>query len=197
MKIHPKNQAPTLIGKHHLMSPIQLSDAEKLAPITPLETFKYFVSPAPKLPTVDEFRRLVSYMMDTPSIQGFIIKQANSGQTIGSSSFLDIRMEDAHVEIGMTWYSPKFRGTLTNPECKLLMLQYAFDELGCERVTLKCDDRNEHSKSAIRKLGATYEGTLRKHRITDSGFIRDTSYFSILKEEWPSVKKKLEERLNG
>jgi RimJ/RimL family protein N-acetyltransferase len=74
-------------------------------------------------------------------------------------------------------------------------LGHAFEHLGAEKVTLKCDVNNLHSASAIRKLGAKPEGVLRRHRLTQHGFFRDTAFFSILKEEWPEVKVNLENRL--
>ena len=108
---------------------------------------------------------------------------------------MDIRTSDDHVEIGMTWYAPDFRGTFVNPECKYLLLMYAFEELGCQKVTLKCDNRNERSKSAILRLGAKHEGILRRHRFTDNGEWRDTSFYGIVVEEWPEVKAGLSKRL--
>lgn len=178
-----------------MLRPIAMHDVAELSRATDLETFKYFVSPTPSEQSEAGFQALVEYMIETPSIQGFIIRDRISQGVIGSTSFLDIRPEDDHVEIGMTWYGQQWRGTQVNPECKMLLLTYAFENLKCERVTLKCDARNEHSKRAILKLGAKIEGTLRKHRRTSTGYMRDTTYFSILQNEWPEVRSKLKERL--
>jgi RimJ/RimL family protein N-acetyltransferase len=87
------------------------------------------------------------------------------------------------------------RGTKVNPACKLALLEFGFEELGCVRIQLKTDGRNLHSQAAIRKLGAKEEGTLRKHGIMPDGFIRDTVFFSILPEEWPDVRANLLARL--
>jgi N-acetyltransferase len=99
------------------------------------------------------------------------------------------------VEIGATWLAPPWQRTAVNTEAKLLMLGHAFETLGCIRVELKTDALNERSRSAIARLGALEEGTLRQHTITATGRVRDTVYYSILRAEWPSVRARLEERL--
>ena len=118
-----------------------------------------------------------------------------SGRAIGSSRFGDIAPEHGRVEIGWTWIAPSHQRSATNTEAKLLQLGYAFNELGATRVALKTDGRNLRSQEAIERLGAQREGTLRRHMRMLDGFIRDTVYFSILAEEWPAVKARLEDRL--
>ena len=118
-----------------------------------------------------------------------------TGRAIGSSRFGDIAPEHGRVEIGWTWIAPSHQRSAANTEAKLLQLGYAFDELGATRVALKTDGRNERSQAAIERLGAQREGTLRRHIRMPDGFIRDTVYFSILSDEWPEVKARLEERL--
>jgi RimJ/RimL family protein N-acetyltransferase len=118
-----------------------------------------------------------------------------TGRAVGSSRFGDIAPEHGRVEIGWTWIAPSHQRSATNTEAKLLQLTYAFEELGAGRVALKTDGRNLRSQAAIERLGAQREGTLRKHMRMADGFIRDTVYFSILAEEWPVVKARLEERL--
>lgn len=113
----------------------------------------------------------------------------------GVSSFLDIRSQHRGLEIGSTWISKPFQGTFVNPAAKFLMLEYAFEHLGCERVQLKCDARNVHSQRAIEKLGAIKEGVLRKHIILPDGFVRDTVMYSIIQGEWPLVRANLKKRL--
>ena len=91
--------------------------------------------------------------------------------------------------------SSEFQRTAVNTEAKLLMLRHAFEDLGCIRVELKTDALNERSRAAIQRLGAVQEGIFRKHMITSSGRLRDTVYYSILAEEWPGVRLRLEARL--
>jgi len=120
---------------------------------------------------------------------------AATGRAIGATRFGDIAPEHGRVEIGWTWIAPSHQRSATNTEAKLLQLSYAFEELGATRVALKTDGRNLRSQAAIERLGAQREGTLRRHVRLPDGFIRDTVYFSILAEEWPAVKARLEERL--
>jgi RimJ/RimL family protein N-acetyltransferase len=118
-----------------------------------------------------------------------------TGRAVGSTRFGDISPTDGRVEIGWTWIAPSHQRTAVNTEAKLLQLRYAFDELGATRVALKTDGRNLRSQAAIERLGAIREGVLRRHMRLPDGFIRDTVYFSILSDEWPAVKARLEERL--
>jgi RimJ/RimL family protein N-acetyltransferase len=118
-----------------------------------------------------------------------------SGQVIGSTRYMNIDQANRRVEIGATWIAGPWRRTAVNTEAKYLMLRHAFETLGCIRVELKTDSLNQRSRSAIRRIGATEEGTLRQHMITWSGRLRDTVYFSILDSEWPRVKRDLEQKL--
>jgi RimJ/RimL family protein N-acetyltransferase len=138
-----------------------------------------------------------AYLADAqrPDYVAWATVDAASGRAIGSSRFGDIAPEHGRVEIGWTWIAPSHQRSATNTEAKLLQLGYAFDELGATRVALKTDGRNLRSQAAIERLGAQREGTLRRHIRMPDGFIRDTVYFSILSEEWPAVRARLEERL--
>jgi RimJ/RimL family protein N-acetyltransferase len=124
----------------------------------------------------------------------FAVRNLASGEVIGTTSFLSFRPEHRGVEIGWTFYRPDARAGATNPECKLLLLQAAF-EAGASRVEFSVDARNARSQAAVLKLGAVREGVLRRHKITWTGYARDTVVFSILAEEWPAVRRGLESRL--
>lgn len=119
----------------------------------------------------------------------------DSGRAVGSTRFGDIDVPSERVEIGWTFLAPSRWRTALNSEAKLLQLRYAFDDLGAGRVALKTDGRNARSQRAIERLGGVREGVLRRHMRLPDGFIRDTVYFSILRDEWPSVRDRLEERL--
>ncbi|WP_454050478.1 GNAT family N-acetyltransferase [Cellulomonas sp. Marseille-Q8402] len=101
------------------------------------------------------------------------------------------------VEIGHTYFAPRWWGTDNNPACKLLMLTHAFDTWGCARVALRADARNTRSVGAITRLGAVPEGVLRGHRRAPDGSLGDTAYFSVVAEEWPAVRDGLRARLGG
>jgi len=137
------------------------------------------------------------YLADAlrPDFVAWATVDAATGRAIGSTRFGDIAPEHGRVEIGWTWIAPSHQRSAANTEAKLLQLGYAFDDLGATRVALKTDGRNERSQAAIERLGAVREGVLRRHLRLPDGFIRDTVYFSILAEEWPAVKARLEERL--
>lgn len=125
----------------------------------------------------------------------FATVERSSGQTIGSTRFMNIDRVNRRVEIGSTWIAPAWQRTAVNTEAKYLMLRHAFEVWGCIRVELKTDALNKRSRNAILRIGAKEEGTLRRHLVTSTGRVRDTVYFSILDSEWPDVKERLEERM--
>jgi RimJ/RimL family protein N-acetyltransferase len=117
-----------------------------------------------------------------------------TAQAIGSTRLLDVRPADRQVEIGATFLARDFWRTPANTESKYLFLRHCFETLGCVRVALKTDGRNVRSQEAIARPGAVREGVLRRH-MRVKGYHRDTVYFSILDDEWPAVKARLEARL--
>lgn len=119
----------------------------------------------------------------------------DTGRAVGSTRFGDIDVPSERVEIGWTFLAPSRWRTASNSEAKLLQLRYAFDTLGAGRVTFKTDGRNERSQRAIERLGGVREGVLRRHMRLPDGFIRDSVYYSILRDEWPAVRERLEARL--
>lgn len=118
----------------------------------------------------------------------------DAGTVVGTTSYLELSLPDARVEIGHTVYTPAVWGGTVNPACKLLLMGWAFDH-GFGRVQLKTDIRNLRSQRAIAKLGATYEGVLRRYQRRADGTVRDTVMFSVTAEEWPEVRERLETRL--
>ena len=125
----------------------------------------------------------------------FAVIHLQSGKVVGSTRYLDIRPEHRALEIGGTWYGTAFQRTVVNTEAKYLLLCHAFETLGCIRVQLKTDSRNERSQRAIERIGAKREGVLRNHMILPDGVYRDSVYYSIIENEWPGVKKQLETML--
>ena len=126
----------------------------------------------------------------------FATRLKESGELVGSSRYLNVRPADRALEIGWTWLNPRAWRRGVNVEMKLLMLGRAFEALGCVRVELKTDARNERSRAAMTALPAQFEGVLRKHMIVPDVGIRDSAYFSVVDEEWPAVRANLEERLS-
>lgn len=120
-----------------------------------------------------------------------------AGRVVGTTSYLEVSVADARLEIGSTAYTPAVWGSVVNPETKLLLLGYAFVVLRVGRVQLKTDVRNTRSQQAIARLGARYEGTLRRYQRRADGTVRDTAVFSVTAEDWPEVERGLRERLHG
>ncbi|GAB4458952.1 MAG: GNAT family protein [Anaerolineales bacterium] len=125
----------------------------------------------------------------------FVAVHLASGRAAGATRYLNITPEHRGLEIGGTWYGLEFQRTAVNTECKYLLLKHAFETLGCIRVQLKTDLRNERSQKAIERIGAVKEGVLRNHMILPDGRIRHSVFYSILDSEWAGVKERLERML--
>ena len=125
----------------------------------------------------------------------FVAIHLASGRVAGATRYLNIMPKDRGLEVGGTWYGLEFQRTPVNTECKYLLLKHAFETLGCIRVQLKTDLRNERSQKAIERIGAVKEGVLRNHMILPDGRYRHSVFYSILDTEWEGVKKRLEEKI--
>ena len=119
----------------------------------------------------------------------------DAGRVRGTTSLYEWVPSQGRVELGSTFYAREWWGGTTNPACKYLLLRHAFESLGVSRVALRADARNSRSITAIRRLGAVPEGVLRSHRVAPDGSRQDTAYFSILLDEWPTVRDGLLTRL--
>ena len=186
----------TLKGRWLTLEPIE----ERHAPgifdaMQDEEVCRYLAWPPPR--TLDETLSLIREALDVMA-RGQTIVYAQvwnaTGRAVGSTRLLDVRPADRQVEIGATFLARDYWRTPANTESKYLFLRHCFEALGCVRVALKTDGRNVRSQEAIARLGAVREGTLRRH-MNVRGYQRDTVYFSVLDDEWPSVKSRLESRL--
>lgn len=119
----------------------------------------------------------------------------DSHQVVGSTRFMNIDAANHRVEIGTTWIAKSWQRSFVNTHAKFLMLRHAFENLGCNAVEIRTHSLNDQSRAAIERLGAKLDGTLRRHMIMPDGHIRDTAVYSIIREEWPEVKARLEARL--
>jgi RimJ/RimL family protein N-acetyltransferase len=122
------------------------------------------------------------------------IEQA-TGRPIGSSRYMNIVLEHRRLEIGWTWLAPAWQRSGANREAKLLQLRHAFEVLGCRRVEFKTDSRNEPSRNALLGIGAQFEGIFRNHMVMPEGPMRHSAWYSVIDEEWPSVRERLEASL--
>lgn len=151
-------------------------------------------SPALKLKFDAWFNKALKPYPESRQVS-FVVITLSDNKIVGSTRFYEINPEHKKLALGFTWYLPEVWGSPVNPECKLLLLQYAFEVLQVNRVEFFIDSRNARSRAAVKKLGATEEGILRQHIILEDGFIRDTVVYSILKSEWPAVLSNISKRI--
>ncbi len=147
-------------------------------------------------PTAEGFEGYWKVACGAPSDErmSYAIRRLTDKRVVGMSSYYTALVDQGGVEIGTTFLHTDVRGGVVNPESKLLMLGHAFDA-GAVRVQFRVDSRNHRSQAAVAKLGAVREGVMRRDRLTWTGYVRDTVYFSILDDEWPAIRDRLETRL--
>ncbi|SER44431.1 Protein N-acetyltransferase, RimJ/RimL family [Gracilibacillus ureilyticus] len=133
--------------------------------------------------------------METGTEIPFVIIDKQSDEIVGSTRFLDISNFTRSLEIGWTWLTPHVWGTKVNMECKYLLLKYCFEKLNLIRVQLKTDEQNIRSQKAIERIGCKKEGILRNHMIRKDGTYRNSVIYSIIENDWISVKHQLENTL--
>lgn len=196
MSIDPR--PVTLEGKFVRLEPPSLAHTDDLFAASRFpEIWEWWLSPPPR--SRDEMRISLEQSIASGS-KGervwFTTVRRTDNRAVGVTSFLNIQRYDDGLEIGGTWLTPAAWRTPINTECKYLLLQHAFESLGCVRVQLKTDERNTRSRKAIERLGAKPEGILRKYQMLSNGFHRNSAMYSILDDEWAEVKTRLESFLN-
>jgi RimJ/RimL family protein N-acetyltransferase len=187
----------TLTGKYVRLEPMSEAHVSGLAEIGAGQPFWDFMVYG-NLETKEDMQNWVREILsraekgtDLP----FVAIHLASGRVAGATRYMNIVPKDRGLEIGGTWYGLDFQRTPVNTECKYLLLRHAFETLGCVRVQLKTDIRNERSQKAIERIGAVKEGILRNHMILPDGRVRDSVFYSIIDSEWSAVKKRFEEML--
>jgi len=173
------------------LRPLTLEDLKNLLPVATED--KKLIQFSPGL--IHSESHLLEYITSalqekkSHSRYPFVIFDKTTNKYAGSTSFLNSSDKDKRIEIGATWIGNAFQKTGLNRNCKFLLLSYVFERLEFERVELKTDERNQTSRTAIEKIGGKYEGLLRSHMVMSDGYRRNTVYYSILKSEWPKLKK--------
>ena len=175
------------------LEPLDVKHAGGLIEAATAETFEYF-SRGPTPFTERGMEDFIEYLLGPAATVPFCIVLPESGEHVGISTYLDIRPQHRGVEIGWTWIAERCRSSRVNPAMKLLLLGHAFEHLDAIRVCLKTDERNTLCKAAIEKLGAQREGIFRHALIMPDGFRRSSVMYSILAQEWPGVRARLEAR---
>ncbi|MFN3580736.1 MAG: GNAT family N-acetyltransferase [Pseudomonas sp.] len=192
-----KVEASKLVGEHVVLEPIAASHVDALFEIgQEREDWAYL--PIPCFFSRDDVEKWVEQALvlaERGQHFTFVHVHPASGQLMGSTRYLNIRERDHGLEIGYTWLGRAHQRTMVNTEAKYLLLRNAFESIGAHRVELKTDSRNTRSQKAIERIGAQREGVLRRHMVTQNGYVRDSVLYSITDLDWPQVKKNLESKL--
>ncbi|MCB0492592.1 MAG: GNAT family N-acetyltransferase [Cyclobacteriaceae bacterium] len=160
------------------------------------ELWKCWYTSVPSEKTIDGYIELVLDELIKDKALPFVVIEKKTNKVIGSTRFCNATPQHRRVEIGYTWYAKTYQKTGVNTECKYLLLTHAFDTLNCIAVEFRTHWYNTASRNAISRLGAKQDGVLRNHQIDAEGALRDTVVFSILREEWPTVRKSLLFKMN-
>jgi RimJ/RimL family protein N-acetyltransferase len=175
-----------------LLRPLQESDVVNLLEISihEPETWKYSLVGADGKENLINYVQLAVKARENKKEFPFIVFDKKSQKYAGSTRFYDMNLEFKTLQLGFTWYGSAFRGTGLNKHCKFLLLQFAFETLGMERVEFRADNNNERSIAAMKSIGCKVEGVLRSHMPTADGNLRrDSIVLSILRQEWFTVVK--------
>jgi len=173
-----------------LLRPLVQEDAESLVPFVQNEPilWKYALTPIATAQDLEQYIATALASKKDRLSYPFIVFDKTLNKYVGSTRFYDIQANFKTTQLGYTWYSESVWGTGLNEHCKFLLLKFAFETIGFERVEFRADNRNKRSIAAMQKIGCTVEGILRNHLPTSDGTRRDSIVLSILKEEWPSIK---------
>jgi RimJ/RimL family protein N-acetyltransferase len=186
-------------GRFVVLEPLALSHVDALfAAAHDQGIFTWF--PADPSGSLSDMRAMVAAALAAAEAGRevpFVVCDAAGGEPIGSTRFLEIRLEHLRAEIGFTWLTPRAWGTGANVEAKLMLLAHAFERVGLRRVEFKTDARNERSRGALLALGAQFEGIFRKHMVVRDGARRDSAYYSVIDDDWPALAQQLERRLRS
>ena|GEM_PF-1051411 len=183
-----------LEGYGFRLEPLSQAHVGALAEIVDPEMWAGMSTPTP----VGEVG-MANYIEDALALSDvlpFAVIDTVNGEVVGSTALCGVNVEQERVEIGRTFYARSLWGRVVNPACKFLLMEYAFEQMGMFRISMRADSRNARSISAITRLGATFEGTLRGFRIAPDGSRCDSVSFSILFPEWVQVREGLLNRLD-
>lgn len=184
---------PTMQGPHITLQSLTEVHAADLNAGADEDTIRFLSRGGPEAPTTAAWAAYITRLNALPNRVNWAVLLNSTGQAVGRISFSEIKVSDRWVEIG-TMLLPAARGVGINSEAKLLLMTRAFELLGANRVHFKVDARNQRSRRAMQKLGAVEEGILRQYQVRPDGYARDSVMYSVLKDEWPQVKRGLEER---
>jgi RimJ/RimL family protein N-acetyltransferase len=192
----PTIELVTLEGRHVRLVPLEKGDVEALTRVAlDPRIWEFSRTTLASAADVETYVARALEQRRAGTALPFVTFDLRSGRAIGSTRFENIDLENRRAEIGWTWLNPEWWRTPINTEAKYLMLRHAFERWRCVRVEFKTLKTNERSRVAVTRIGAKEEGTLRRRLLHKNGSFVDAVYYSILDDEWPEVKRRLEERL--
>ncbi|WP_348800320.1 GNAT family N-acetyltransferase [Flavobacterium adhaerens] len=199
MRISQFPQNIILEDEFVLLRPLELSDINHLLDfsLNEPETWEYSLVRANGKENLENYIQIAIKEKVSGKEFPFIVYDKKANKYAGSTRFYDINLPFKTVQLGYTWYGKDFRGTGLNKHCKFLLLQFAFETLGMERVELRADNNNTRSIAAMKSIGCKVEGVLRSNMPTAEGIVRrDSIVLSILRSEWfDEVKGNLQKKL--
>jgi RimJ/RimL family protein N-acetyltransferase len=194
LKIEPV----TLQSDRLILRPLSLGDAPALAEAaSDGSLWEKKTTTVPQPEGFEAYIRTALELQSAGLALPFATVVRDGDRVVGSTRFMNIDAANRRVEIGTTWIAQSWQRTFVNTHAKYLMLRHAFEAMGCNAVEIRTHSRNEQSRAAIERLGAKFDGILRRHMIMPDGHFRDTAVYSILPDEWPEVKARLEQRLTS
>ncbi|MCR8847928.1 GNAT family N-acetyltransferase [Rossellomorea sp. SC111] len=180
---------PTLENEKIKLIPLEIKHSKSLLEANDPEIWRYMLR---EITTIEEMEQWVAAairLREQQTALPFAVVLKEQNKIVGSTRLFEINLTQKSCELGSTWYSKDHQRSLVNSNCKYLILQYCFEVLGMMRVQLKTDERNLRSQKAIERMGAVKEGVLRKERILSGGYVRNAVVYSIIDEEWYSIKE--------
>ncbi len=187
----------TLVGRHAVLEPLEHSHVDALTEATrDGELWKLWYTSVPSSEHTAGYVEQALAMRRDEAALPFAVRHRDSGDIVGSTRYFNVDESNRRLEIGYTWYSKRVQRTAVNTECKFLLLQHAFEQLGAIAVEFRTHFHNRASRRAIERLGAKQDGILRNHQQLADGSYRDTVVFSIIESEWLAVKRGLLFRLD-
>ncbi len=198
------NEKYILENEKIILKPLEETDFEKLLvfSLNEPEIWKYSLVDAIGENRLKNYINLALQGRNNKNEYPFVVIEKESNKIIGSTRFYDIQLNNKTSQLGFTWYGKEFQGTGVNKHCKYLLLKFAFEKIGFERIEFRADNNNERSIRAMKSIGCTIEGILRSNGVRPDGNRRDSIILSILKSEWYDkinieLKSKLEQNISG
>ena len=187
----------TLAGRRATLEPLAREHAVALAAAAADgELWRLWYTSIPAPATTAAWIDAALAMRERQGAMPFVVRDNATGEVVGSTRYFNVEAAHRRLEIGHTWYAQRVQRTAINTECKLLLLAHAFETLDCIAVEFRTSFFNFPSRRAIERLGAKQDGILRSHQLLPDGSLRDTVVFSIIRGEWPAVKRNLDFKLD-